>query len=203
MKTQVYDGNTSAAPLTMTSPVRRHIESSSYVFQHAFGVPEEIKRLDELHEGISEYFDQHLALVDLSDMQPQNILELGAGSGAWAIQAVLQFPKATVLAADKASLPERPFRPMWYSKSRSYRAAFAVYQSGYDIVHAWLVMMHLPSGPGILRHVCKLVKPGGWLIVEEPDDDNMANAGPANKEFVFIWLNLMRERGSSLHWQRP
>ncbi|KAL0957296.1 hypothetical protein HGRIS_001108 [Hohenbuehelia grisea] len=24
----------------------------------------------------------------------------------------------------------------------------------------------------------------------------MANAGPANKEFVFIWLNLMRERGA-------
>ncbi|KAL0957297.1 hypothetical protein HGRIS_001109 [Hohenbuehelia grisea] len=167
MKTQVYDGNTSAAPLTMTSPVRRHIESSSYVFQHAFGVPEEIKRLDELHEGISEYFDQHLALVDLSDMQPQNILELGAGSGAWAIQAALQFPKATVLAADKASLPERPFPPnVVFRKVDLTERPLQFIKAGYDIVHAWLVMMHLPSGPGILRHVCKLVKPGGWLIVE-------------------------------------
>lgn len=61
-------------------------------------------------------------------------------------------------------------------------------------------MLQLPNGVDILKRICNLVKPGGWLLVEDPDDDNMVDGGkplgPGMSEFVAKWLGLMRARGA-------
>ncbi|KAG5718712.1 hypothetical protein E4T56_gene16591 [Termitomyces sp. T112] len=62
-------------------------------------------RLDELHNGIKAYFKGALAFTDIKN--PKAILDVGAGSGAWAIQAAQQYPDATVVAADISPLPDR------------------------------------------------------------------------------------------------
>jgi len=60
--------------------------------------------------------------------------------------------------------------------------------------------MHLPKGENALRHSFDLVKPGGWLIVEEPDDEGMENGGevlpPGFHTFVSSWLAIIRARGA-------
>ncbi|KAG6894081.1 hypothetical protein C0992_007578, partial [Termitomyces sp. T32_za158] len=62
-------------------------------------------RLDELHMGIKAYMKGALTFADIKP--PGSILDLGAGSGAWAIQAAHQYPNATVIAADLSPLPDR------------------------------------------------------------------------------------------------
>ncbi|KAF7374725.1 Methyltransferase str3 [Mycena sanguinolenta] len=48
------------------------------------------ERLDTMHNTIA-----------------RKIIELGCGSGAWAIQAAKQFPDAQVVAVDQSPLPDR------------------------------------------------------------------------------------------------
>jgi hypothetical protein len=44
------------------------------------------------------------------------------------------------------------------------------------------------------------VKPGGWLVVEDPDDGNMRDGGnplsPGTGAFVNAWLRLLQSRGA-------
>lgn len=52
-------------------------------------------------------------------------------------------------------------------------------------------------------HVTGLLKPGGWLILEDPDDENMLDHGralsatSAVRIFVHSWLQIMRSRGAN------
>jgi SAM-dependent methyltransferase len=39
----------------------------------------------------------------------------------------------------------------------------------FDVVHARLVLMHLPDPDAALRRLVQAVRPGGWLLVEELD----------------------------------
>ncbi len=39
----------------------------------------------------------------------------------------------------------------------------------FDLVHARAVLMHIPDDPEILRRMVSWLRPGGWLLLEEPD----------------------------------
>jgi len=41
--------------------------------------------------------------------------------------------------------------------------------SSFDLVHARAVLMHIPDDPEILRRMVSWLRPGGWLLLEEPD----------------------------------
>lgn len=51
-----------------------------------------------------------------------------------------------------------------------------------------------------MRHTFNLVKPGGWLIIEEPDDEGMKDGGNSLPSgfhtFVSSWLSIIRSRGA-------
>lgn len=49
----------------------------------------------------------------------------------------------------------------------------------------------------MLKRVIPLVKPGGWLLLEESDDTNMRDAGhelsPGMSAFLEAWLRLAEQ----------
>ena len=61
-------------------------------------------------------------------------------------------------------------------------------------------MSQVPEPEDVLRRAVQLVKPGGWIIVEDPDDGNMVDEGkplgPGMSAFVGCWLDLLRSRGA-------
>ncbi|EED84235.1 predicted protein [Postia placenta Mad-698-R] len=179
-------------------------------------------RLDELHAGLTAFFDGHLSLAPLESLKPTNILELGSGSGAWyareattieimfcvgsldnprAIQAARQFPDARITAVDIAPMPERDVPSNIHFRKMDITKRLPFNSEGYDVVHARFVMMHLHGGEEILKRVVHLVRPGGWLIVEDPNDDNTADRGqtlgPGMSAFVGAWLAMLRARGAN------
>ena len=60
-------------------------------------------------------------------------------------------------------------------------------------------MRQVPNGEDALRRAAKLVKSGGWLIVEETNDDAMADnggpMGPGLAAFCAGWYKVLRSRG--------
>lgn len=175
--------------------------NTAYTFRVASAVPEETIRLDELHAGLTAFFDGHLSLAPLESLKPTNILELGSGSGAWAIQAARQFPDALITAVDIAPMPERDVPSNIHFRKMDITKRLPFNSEGYDVVHARFVMMHLHGGEEILKRVVHLVRPGGWLIVEDPNDDNTADRGqtlgPGMSAFVGAWLAMLRARGAN------
>src|SRR6476646_10802992 len=42
-------------------------------------------------------------------------------------------------------------------------------ERSFDLIHARAVLMHIPDDPDVLRRMVSWLRPGGWLLLEEPD----------------------------------
>ena len=42
-------------------------------------------------------------------------------------------------------------------------------ERSFDLIHTRAVLMHLPDDPEIVRRMVSWLRPGGWLLLEEPD----------------------------------
>jgi trans-aconitate methyltransferase len=42
-------------------------------------------------------------------------------------------------------------------------------ERSFDLIHARAVLMHIPDDPKIVRRMVSWLRPGGWLLLEEPD----------------------------------
>jgi SAM-dependent methyltransferase len=71
----------------------------------------------------------------------------------------------------------------------------------FDLVHARFVLIHVPEGKEALDAMVRCLKPGGWLVVEEPDfSTSRALAGPAELRRAFENVHraievMVRQRG--------
>ena len=55
-------------------------------------------------------------------------------------------------------------------------------EEAFDLIHARMVLIHLPERDLVLRRLAAALKPGGWLVCEEFDGTSAPpNAGPASR----------------------
>lgn len=97
-------------------------------------------------------------------------LEVGAGLGTvarWMATAV--GPDGHVTATDIETRFLDQQQDAGYSVLRHDIVNDPLDEGVYDLVHVRAVLMHLPSPPRVLEKLARALRPGGWLVVEEPD----------------------------------
>lgn len=67
-------------------------------------------------------------------------------------------------------------------------------EGDFDLVHARLVLSHLPARDAALRHMVAALRPGGWLIVEDFDVEQGRAACPEPRSCEEHRANRIRER---------
>src|SRR5688572_8886873 len=129
-------------------------------------------------------------------------LEVGAGAGSiakWMVDTVGE--SGHVIAVD--------MNAQFLSESGS--ASFEVCEAdirtatlnseSFDLVHARFVLIHVPDWDGALAAMIRCLKPGGWLVLEEPDFScSRAFAGPPELRRAFENVHraievMFRQRG--------
>ncbi|KAJ7732382.1 S-adenosyl-L-methionine-dependent methyltransferase [Mycena olivaceomarginata] len=125
----------------------------------------------------THHFGGELGPSPIADVRPHKILDLGCGSGAWAIQAAVQFPEAQVVAVDISPLPKRQIPGNMTFAQLDLSKDWDLENQSFDIVHSRLVMSHVPNGEHVVRRSAQLVKPGGLLIMEDIDVNSLARTG--------------------------
>ncbi|GAA0628434.1 methyltransferase domain-containing protein [Kutzneria viridogrisea] len=88
--------------------------------------------------------------------------EIGAGGGSvadWLVRRV--GPTGSVLATDI-----RPIRPYVHTHEVVHDP---LPDGEFDLIHARLVLMHLPERDAVLRKLLRALRPSGWLQLDEPD----------------------------------
>lgn len=114
-------------------------------------------------------------------------LEVGAGGGSiasWLADRV--GPTGCVVATD---IDPRFLQSLKLSnlEVRHHNiAADPLPEVGFDLVHARLVLMHLPDREKVLARMISALKPGGWLVSEEYDSASMLPDPAANPEEVLL-----------------
>jgi ubiquinone/menaquinone biosynthesis C-methylase UbiE len=79
--------------------------------------------------------------------------------------------------------------------------------AAFDLVHARLVLMHLPDPNVVLRRLIKALKPGGWLVDEEFDaisllPDENVNPKEAELKTTLALTRVLANRGVDLRFGR-
>jgi len=123
-----------------------------------------------MHNGIKNYFDGKFFLAPLDN--PQTILDIGTGSGIWAIETGEKFPSAEVIGVDRNAVLPRPTPSNVRFQQLDILADPLPFTAGsFDVVHVRLLLLHLPNPQAALERIASLVRPGGWLLVEEVSMD--------------------------------
>jgi len=127
-------------------------------------------------------------------------LEIGAGGGSVAAWLA---DRARVLATDinPRHLRERETLRVLHHDIRTD----ALPEGGFDLVHARLVLLHLPQREQILRRLLEALKPGGILLLEEFDCAYAPVLSGDPAPFTAFNLALMRHLtalGADVSWGR-
>ncbi|KAH9038384.1 S-adenosyl-L-methionine-dependent methyltransferase, partial [Lactarius pseudohatsudake] len=85
-----------------------------------------------------------------------------------AIDCAEYFPGAKVTAVDISPMLPRPVPSNFQFQQLDILTDSLPWAAGsLDVVHVRLLLIHLPEPRRVLERIAELVKPGGWLLIEE------------------------------------
>jgi SAM-dependent methyltransferase len=132
--------------------------------------------LDNQHSQGGAHLDSLADLLDpftksriagLGEWRGASVLEVGAGSGSVALWIADKLgDRGLVIATDKKPDFIRPhprLRVLQHDLTSNERLP----EGPYDLIHARLVLGHLPQRELVLRRLCGYLRPGGTILLEE------------------------------------
>lgn len=151
--------------------------------------PREVHRLDLQHYALRELLGtNHLAPIET----PRSVLDVGTGTGRWALDICHEFPHAFVVGADQPPpIGDRAAPGYAYVRLNLLRG-LPFLDGAFEYTHQRFLRAGIPvaAWPGAVRELAPVTAPGGVLELGEVGE-YWGNAGPAANRF----FGLMRELG--------
>lgn len=126
----------------------------------------------------------------------QTVLDVGTGTGIWAIDFADQFPQATVIGTDIS-----PIQPSWVPPNIKFEIDDATLEwtfaeDSLDYIHMRYLFGSIADWPGLLREAYRCCAPGGYVESFEPscvfrsDDGTLNETSPLGQ-----WGKVFVEAG--------
>ena len=198
---------------SIASDIRKGITENGRVYpnygKNMYGMPmdeQELDRNDFQHYKWSLLLQGKLYLAPISD-SVQKILDLGTGTGIWAIDMADGFPSAQVTGVDIA-----PIQPTWMPPNCTFELDdieedWSFRKNSFDFIYARELMIAIRDWDRLIKQSFDHLKPGGWLelsctIPEIRSDDNTIPKDSAYIEAGNIFFEMADKMGSPLEAPR-
>ncbi len=161
----------------------------------------EINRLDFQHYLLRTGFGGNFAAPI---GQPKSILDIGCGSGRWAMELAAMFPEANVIGLDLVPPPADDTHTLGNGLDRrpenyaftpgNVLEGLPFPDASFDFVHQRLLITAIPRDrwPFVIRELARVTRPGGWVELAEcgvPED-----GGPGYTNLWASWIALCDKR---------
>ncbi|KAF9882930.1 hypothetical protein FE257_004865 [Aspergillus nanangensis] len=135
----------------------------------------------------------------LNDSQePRRVLDVGTGTGIWAMEMAEDFPNTEIIGTDLS-----PIQPNWAPPNCSFHVDDAesdwtfTTNEAFDYVHSRSMGGGIADWPRYIRQAYNHVKPGGWVELQEYETWVHSDDG-TDKDAVMIqdWQQKLEESSS-------
>jgi SAM-dependent methyltransferase len=106
---------------------------------------------------------------------PKNILDVGTGTGIWAIDMADQYPSAVVTGVDLSPTQPAFVPPNCVFEVDDVTEQWTYTPKHFDFVHVRDMFGSVPDWDAFLREVYRCTKPGGWVEMAERGMDTLAD----------------------------
>ncbi|PYI00074.1 S-adenosyl-L-methionine-dependent methyltransferase [Aspergillus ellipticus CBS 707.79] len=171
------DANFSASPALSTASLGSSV--LRYEFKHGrryhadhmgnYPFPNdepEQNRLDMIHHVFYRLLNDRLFLAPI-DPNGKRILDIGTGTGIWAIQMGDEYPGIEQIIGNEIS----PIQPMWVPPNVDFVIEDVekewMEQQPYDYIHCRYMAGSIRDWPRLIQQCYDNLKPGGWLELLE------------------------------------
>ncbi|KAK4157009.1 hypothetical protein C8A00DRAFT_30102 [Chaetomidium leptoderma] len=126
----------------------------------------EQQREDMKHAMVKMLCGGQLFFAPIGD-QPHEILDVGTGTGIWAIEMGDLFPNANVLGIDLS-----PIQPEWVPPNVRFmvddvESPWLHPRNYFDYIHSRHTVMAIKDWPKLMRRTLEHLRPGGWFEMQE------------------------------------
>ncbi|KAG7406125.1 S-adenosyl-L-methionine-dependent methyltransferase [Fusarium sp. MPI-SDFR-AT-0072] len=160
----------------------------------------QLEALDLIHHWLTLMLDDKLFLPPIGD-NPQKILDIGTGTGIWAINVADEYPSANVIATDIT-----PTQPSFVPPNVEFQIDDAQLEwtfepESFDFIHIRYLQGSIGDWDRLYSQMYKALKPGGWFQHIEPDLQ-MLSQNPEIKvddEHIFTrWAKIFTQVGETI-----
>ncbi|KAF1813886.1 LaeA-like protein, partial [Eremomyces bilateralis CBS 781.70] len=157
-------------------------------------------RMDICHKlfSIARRGQLHNAPVSATSnpYSPTRIMDLGCGTGIWAIDMADKFPHAEVVGLDLVNIqPEKIPPNLRFRIPRDYEAPWTYGEESWDLIHIQMGCGSVSSWPELYQKIFAHLKPGsGWIEQVEIDFQPRCDDGTLRPEsHVVQWYQYLAE----------
>ncbi|KAA8911371.1 S-adenosyl-L-methionine-dependent methyltransferase [Sphaerosporella brunnea] len=190
-----YDTSTAS----LTSSIHEYVFENGRRYHAYFGADKNLLPTDEIEQDrLDMYHEICLGLLhgDLYKApiaeHPQRILDIGTGTGIWAIDMADRFPSAEVIGTDLT-----PIQPAWVPPNCRFEVddaekAWTFKPESFDFVHARNIAQGISDWPSLMRQVFRSTKPGGYCELVETGTTCHSDDGTMTEtNGVKVWMETI------------
>lgn len=195
---------------SVASEVRRGVLENGRVYpsygRHDYGMPideQELARNDLQHAKFSLLLGNRLFLAPISS--PTRVLDIGTGTGIWAIDVGDVYPEAEVIGTDIA-----PVQPTWIPPNVQFfledaEDMWTFSPDSFSLVFAREMSFAVRDWPNFISQAWTALKPGGWLELSATHPQTQCDDGSLNLKTSGLarcaeyYLEVAEAMGTSLH----
>jgi len=126
-----------------------------------------------------------------------NVLDLGTGTGIWAIDFAEQYPTAHVIGTDLSPIQPDFIPPNCHFEVSDFEEPWT-YTQKFDYIHGRALTTCMRDPRVVLRSAFNALEPGGWLELQDPTMPFLSVDDSLEGTAVQKWMNLICTAGVKL-----